>query len=188
MSDPPDDHRAEAYVLLSTGDRPPLPSRALPRIHSAFLPSRGWQTCTFALDERSVQDAELRLEVVSWAPGRGETPLGPIFVSVDQVRRGGRMELAGPLGVAIEVEWLPPVTRGEADRLTGSGVHLATSTWAEEDFDLARKRIWHPGLAPTPSYPISVCGLPPSTPPRDKHAWRWGGTAWHEVAVGPQSA
>ena len=71
--------------------------------------------------------------------------------------------------------------RGEADVLVGSGVRTVNPS--AEDLEASRARIWIDGCMPTPSFPISVCGLPPSTPARAGHKWVWGTNTWHEVEM-----
>ena len=44
-----------------------------------------------------------------------------------------------------------------------------------------RSRVWTRGSEPTPSFPVSVSGMPPSTPPRPGHQWQWGANSWHQV-------
>ena len=184
MAEPPDEIGAQAYVLISLNGQPAAPSQMLPRMHSAFLPRQAWQECDFTLEPRDAARSVLRLEVVSWSPVRGEKPLGPLSVAVESVLGDGTMQLSAPLGVGIEVDWLPPAGRGEAQHvLPGSGVRLATTSWPESQREAARASVWREGYMPSPSRPISVCGLPPSTPPRPGFAWRWGGSTWHEVAV-----
>lgn len=184
VADPPADGPFEAFVLLGLADGPPaMPSGALPHQDSALLPTDRWQTWHFETDARAATAATLRLEVVCWRPGVGERSLGRMEVGLHRVLQFGRMEIVAPLGVAVEVDWIPPAGRrsGEyADVLAGSGVRRAASSWAQNEHEASRARVWV-DHGPTPSFPSSVCGLPPSRPAQAGHAWVWGANEWHEV-------
>ena len=173
----------EVYVLVGLDSQPTTPSRPLPHEHSALMPKHEWQTYTFELDPRLAAASNLRFELMCWRPNVGEHSLGRMGVDLERILQNGRLEMTAPMGVAIEVDWLPPIGRGEADVLVGSRVRLAAADDDENLRELRRSRVWAQGYEPTPSLPISVCGLPPSTPPRPGHVWKWGHNTWHEIRI-----
>ena len=185
VDDPPSTQLA-AFVVVGLNGKRGVPSQPLPHAHSALLPQDAWQQYMVEMAAEDAANTTLRLEIIGWLPGRGEQSFGQMTVGADSVLHGGgRLELLGPLGIAIEVDWLPPVARrGDADVLVGSNVRCAAS---ESELERARERVWYDGCEPTPSFPSSVGGLPPTAPPKPGHRWVWGHGTWHEVPTTPST-
>lgn len=183
MAEPPSERCVEAYIVVSINGQSAPPTRPLPREDSALLPQDAWQAFTLPLDVSSAVATTVQFEMVCWAPGVGESSVGAQSIDVERVVHGGRLELLAPYGLVVEVQWLPPANalRSEADVLVGSGVRFAVDTSDERAYENARASVWAKGHAPSPSRTASVCGLPPSTPPRAGHRWEWGYNSWHEV-------
>ena len=204
MPDLPADEM-EAYVLVGFGQKhPPTASMPLPPEDSALLHSSRWQQRLFEYrtpprdDEAS--GAHLRnktemvvVEAMAWRPGAGECSLGKLIVNPLHVAELGRTSMRGPYGLVVQLDYLPPPPPpGELDAdkfLAGSGVRRVMTAADSEDSSPWRSRhsrLWRPeGREPTPSAPISVCGVPPRTPPGVGMRWVWGATQWHQVPAEP---
>ena len=180
------DSQEEAYVLVGFGHQPVTASMLLPHEDSALLLHHQWQTRLFEYDDDPAAHGSsspvLSLEVMCWRPGSGEQSLGKtgipaanIMTSVD-----GQRTLKGPLGLLVELTWLPPRRPGEADEiLAGSGVRRVYG----DDQEHPRASIWRDDFVPSPSKPISVSGVPPSSPPAHGKRWAWGSSQWHQVPI-----
>ena len=199
MGDPPatyDDGRAsvEAYALVGFGTQSPIASHPLPHKDSALLLHREWQTFSMPLDRRVASSTTVHLEICCWVPMCGERSLGRMSYSAEQVVRGGRMEIAAPCGIGIEIDWLPPQSTFEGDALAAdsSGVRFTTTAVIDDGLPSPShgRYIWKGGsglFSPadepffSPSEPATIGGLPPSRPAAEGSTWVWGNTQWHEV-------
>lgn len=178
------DDNLQAYVLVGFGRQPPMASRPLPHVESALLLQHQWQQRTFEYDPYSSIDANqiVSLEVMAWRPNSGERSLGRVGIHASQVAAVGRWTLRGPLGLLIEINHFNSLERDPELQLAGSGVRCVITD--ENDSQRSRHRmIWRAGDAPSPSKPLTVNGMPPTTPPGPGMEWVWGATQWHAVPM-----
>ena len=161
-----------------------MASRPLPHAESALLLQHQWQQRTFEYDPYSSIDANqiVSLEVMAWRPNSGECSLCRVGIHASQVAAVGRWTLRGPLGLLIEINHFNSLERDPELQLAGSGVRCVITD--ENDSQRSRHRmIWRAGDAPSPSKPLTVNGMPPTTPPGPGMEWVWGATQWHAVPM-----